>query len=427
MHLLLHLESILSDFRFMFNSQNFALFQAFIYGFITHTREGTLTQLYQSSASQTRYWSFPKFLSRGKWDPDAVAAHLIGYIQGIFDTWVYVYDETQALKTGDSQWGLHFFRNFSYQKHRVNQSKFHYGHEFGALGLLCATPTQWRLFPVWVKLIVPQTLRDKKDAILKRICSKIPRGLILFDRGFARRKVFEMLLGFGHHILCRAKSNAVFYRLPKPPKHPKRGRPKKYGDRLNIRRLRYKTMPICDRDAQIASHLVRTKMCPVAVRLVVIRTRPKPSKPYRYFLVFTTDLTLEIPQIVEYYQQRWKPIETAFRDLKQEFGFSGYRVKSRKSINRFVQLSFVAASLTKLIFSMPHSTENPINVKTVCEYLGIHWYHPRKLTQGLRVAYLQAQITKGSPFSTSATENTNSQNINTSFQQETTLPFDKAA
>lgn len=427
MHLLLHLESILSDFRFMFNSQNFALFQAFIYGFITHTRESTLTQLYQSSASQTRYWSFPKFLSRGKWDPDAVAAHLIGYIQGIFDTWVYVYDETQALKTGDSQWGLHFFRNFSYQKHRVNQSKFHYGHEFGALGLLCATPTQWRLFPVWVKLIVPQTLRDKKDAILKRICSKIPRGLILFDRGFARRKVFEMLLGFGHHILCRAKSNAVFYRLPKPPKHPKRGRPKKYGDRLNIRRLRYKTMPICDRDAQIASHLVRTKMCPVAVRLVVIRTRPKPSKPYRYFLVFTTDLTLEIPQIVEYYQQRWKPIETAFRDLKQEFGFSGYRVKSRKSINRFVQLSFVAASLTKLIFSMPHSTENPINVKTVCEYLGIHWYHPRKLTQGLRVAYLQAQITKGSPFSTSATENTNSQNINTSFQQETTLPFDKAA
>ena len=427
MHLLLHLESILSDFRFMFNSQNFALFQAFIYGFITHTREGTLTQLYQSSASQTRYWSFPKFLSRGKWDPDAVAAHLIGYIQGIFDTWVYVYDETQALKTGDSQWGLHFFRNFSYQKHRVNQSKFHYGHEFGALGLLCATPTQWRLFPVWVKLIVPQTLPDKKDAILKRICSKIPRGLILFDRGFARRKVFEMLLGFGHHILCRAKSNAVFYRLPKPPKHPKRGRPKKYGDRLNIRRLRYKTMPICDRDAQIASHLVRTKMCPVAVRLVVIRTRPKPSKPYRYFLVFTTDLTLEIPQIVEYYQQRWKPIETAFRDLKQEFGFSGYRVKSRKSINRFVQLSFVAASLTKLIFSMPHSTENPINVKTVCEYLGIHWYHPRKLTQGLRVAYLQAQITKGSPFSTSATENTNSQNINTSFQQETTLPFDKAA
>ena len=426
MNLLFCLESILSDFQLMFNSQNFALFQAFIYGFITHTREGSLTQLYQSSASQTRYWSFPKFLSRGKWDPDAVAAHLMRYLQAIFPQWVYVYDQTQALKTGGSQWGLHFFRNFSYQRHRVNQSKFHYGHEFGALGLLCATPTQWLLFPVWVKLIVPQTVRDKGDAILKRICSKIPRGLILFDRAFARRKVFEMLIGFGHHILCRAKSNAVFYRLPKPPKYPKRGRPKKYGDRLNIRRLRYKTMPIGERDAQIASHLVRTKMCPVAVRLVVIRTRPKRSKPYRYFLVFTTDLTLETPQIVEYYQHRWKPIETAFRDLKQEFGFSGYRVKSRKSINRFVQLSFIAASLTKLIFSMPETTEKSISVKKVCEHLGIHWYHPKKLTQGLRVAYLQSQI-RALQFSTSSTENTNSQNITTHVQQDTTLPFDKAA
>lgn len=278
---------------------------------------------------------------------------------------------------------------------------------------------------MWVKLIVPQTVRDKGDAILKRICSKTPRGVIRFDRGFARRKVFEMLLGVGHHILCRAKSNAVFYRIPKPPKHPKPGRPKKYGDRLSIRCLRYKAMSIANKDDQIASHLVRTKMCPTDIRLLVIRTRPKPSKPYRYFLVFTTDLTLEIPKILEYYQQRWQ-IETAFRDLKQEFGSSRYRVKSRKSINRFVQLSFIAASLTKLIFAMPHPTEKPITVKTVCEALGIHWYHPRKLTQGLRGAYLKAQI-KEFGFSASSPENTNSQHIQTFVQQDTTLPLDKAA
>ncbi|MCE2412784.1 transposase [Candidatus Poribacteria bacterium] len=152
---------------------------------------------------------------------------------------------------------------------------------------------------------------------------------------------------------------------------------------------------------------------------------PKRWKPYRYFLVFTTDLTLEIPKIIEYYQHRWQ-IETAFRDVKQHFGFSGYQVKSRKSINRFVQLSFTAASLTKLIFTLPPPTEKPITVKTVCEFLGIHWYHPKKLTQGLRVAYLQAQI-RACGFSTSSPENTNSQNINTCVQKDRTLPFDKAA
>ena len=67
--------------------------------------------------------------------------------------------------------------------------------------------------------------------------AKIPRGLIIFDRGFNRRKVFEAVVEVGHHILCRAKSNAVFYRLPLVAKQPKRGRPKKYGKRTQLRYL----------------------------------------------------------------------------------------------------------------------------------------------------------------------------------------------
>ena len=426
MDLLFCLGDILSDFRHLFNQQNFALFQAFIFGFIANRGNGTLTELYQSSASQTQYWSFPKFLSRGQWSADAVAALLIRRIQHLFDDWVYVYDETKALKTGKSQWGLHFFRNFSYQKHRVNQSKFHYGHEFGALGLLCETATEWILFPVWVKLVAPRTIRDKSDAVLKRICSKIPPGLIIFDRGFARRKVFTMALRFGHHILCRAKSNAVFYRLPKPsPKRPKPGRPRKYGDRLDIRRLRYNEVDIDAKSYSIASKVVRTRMCDADVRLVVIRSRPKVSKPYRYFCVFTTDLTLEIPQIATYYRKRWH-IETAFRDAKQHFGFDAYRLKSRKSINRFVQLSFVAASLTKLIFTTREAPQKVISVQEVCQHLGIHWYRPAKLTQGLRVAYLRSKMAIAA-FSAKFKQKTNSQNINVSFQDDTPLPFDKAA
>ena len=426
MDLLFCLGDILSDFRHLFNQQNFSLFQAFIFGFIANRGNRTLTDLYQCSGSETKYWSFPKFLSRGKWSADAVAALLIRRIQDLFRDWVYVYDETKALKTGKTQWGLHFFRNLSYQKRRVNQSKFHYGHEFGALGLLCRTATDWHLFPVWVKLIVPQTLRDKSGAVLKRICSKILPGLIIFDRGFARRKVFTMVLSFGHHILCRAKSNAVFYRLPKrTAKRTGPGRPPKYGDRLDIRRLRYQEMTLNAKSYSIASKVVRTRMCDADVRLVIIRSRPKPSKPYRYFCVFTTDLTLEIPKIVEYYRQRWQ-IETAFRDVKEHFGFDAYRLKSRKSINRFVQLSFVAASLTKAVFTTQNVAEKEISVEKICQHLKIHWYRPAKLTQGLRVAYLRSQIVV-STFFAKFKEKTNSQNINVRFQDDTPLPFDEAA
>ena len=35
-------------------------------------------------------------------------------------------------------------------------------------------------------------------------------------------------------------------------------------------------------------------MCPVDVRIVVIRKRRKPSQPYRYFCVFTSDRRLPV-------------------------------------------------------------------------------------------------------------------------------------
>lgn len=404
MHLIFCLAHILTEFRPLFNRQNFALFCTFILGFITHRRQATLTEIYQAVRPKSRYGSLVKFLSRGKWDADAVAKRLIELLQGRFDNWVYVYDETHAKKTGAKQFGLHFFRNHRYQTRNTNQSKFHHGHQFGALGLLCSTVTQTLLFPVWVKLICPKTDNDNSLSVLKRIGSQIPPGLILFDRGFNRRKVFTGLLELGHHILCRAKSNAVFYRLPTPPKQRKRGRPNKYGKRLQVQRLRYKPCDIDNKRYAIASVVVQTKMCPTKVRLVVMRNPKQKTKAFRYFCVFTTDLTLDVSQIVQYYQKRWL-IETAFRDVKQNFGFDNYRVKSHKSINRFVQLSFVASCLTQWLFYTPNAKDRAITVEHVCRALGIDWYRPTKLTRGLMAKYLSA-LMEGRLFSATNDEDT---------------------
>jgi hypothetical protein len=409
MPLIFCLVDILTQFRPLFNRQNFALFCTFIVGLITHRHRATLTGIYQAVRPKVGYGSLVKFLSRGKWDADAVAKHLIKLLQERFDNWVYVYDETRAIKTGEKQFGLHFFRNHRYQKRNTNQSKFHFGHQFGALGLLCTTVTETILFPVWVKLICPKTHRDNSGSVLKRICSQIPPGLIIFDRGFNRRKVFACVLKAGHHLLCRAKSNAVFYRLADVAKGSKRGRPKKYGKRLHLPYLRYATIDIDNKRYAIASVEALTKMCPQPVRLVVIRTRPKKAKSFRYFCVYTTDLTLDLCQIVRYYRQRWL-IETAFRDTKQHFGFDKYRVKSRKSINRLVQLSFLASCITQLIFNATCATGSSITVEEVCRELGIDWYRPTKLTRGLMVQYLCAFM-EGRLFSQTNHKDTNSPDI----------------
>ena len=111
MDLIFCLSHILTEFRPLFNRQNFALFCTLILGLITHRRQATLTEIYQAVRPKSGYWSLVKFLSRGTWDADAVAQRLIQLLHGRFDKWGYVYDETQAIKTGTQQCGLHFFRN----------------------------------------------------------------------------------------------------------------------------------------------------------------------------------------------------------------------------------------------------------------------------------------------------------------------------
>jgi len=173
------LNEILNVFRPLFAYNGYALFCAFITGFMFHTGRKTVTGTYLASDFKGSYWSMVEFLSRSVWDADAVARMMITLLQSIFKDWVYVYDETHAIKTGKSQFGLHFFRNHKYQKRSKNQSKFLWGHQFAALGLLCLGVSQVVLFPVWVKMLTPGDETLNNLAVLQSILSRIPLGLII--------------------------------------------------------------------------------------------------------------------------------------------------------------------------------------------------------------------------------------------------------
>jgi len=326
-----------------------------------------------------------KFLSRSKWNVDALAIALIKLLQSIIKDWVYVYDETHSIKTGKSQFGLHFFPNHKYNLKNKNQSKYHWGHQFAALGILSVS--QAILFPVWVKMLIPGDAVLNSLAVLTTIMSNISSGLVIFDRGFNNRKVFKIILDYGHQLLCRAKSNAVFYFPVEHPLEPqkKRGRPRKYGKRMDIAVMSFRQIDFLGQIAEVADAIVYTKMCPQQVRLVVRRTFSEKTKTYKYFCVYTTNLGLSVEKILFYYRLRWEQ-ETAFRDSKQSFGFDDYQVQSETSISRFVQLSFVSMSIMQLFFNQSTLSHS---VDEVCEALGIHWYRPSKLTRGLMQAYLR--------------------------------------
>ena len=408
---------MLSDYRSLFKSKNFNHFRTFIQGLIRTPHRGTMTQVYLSTEQSGTYWSLPKFLSRSKWSVDKLTSLLTRQVQRTYSTGVYVYDETDSCTNGKKQYGTHFYRNTRYNRRNKNQPKFKHGHQFGAIGWLCETPEGVRLFPLAARVMCPNKKRDNSFGVLKRMCNLMPRGKIVFDRGFNRRPVFTELLSQKHHILCRARSNAVFYYIPIQPKKPKRGRPCRYGKRVHIPYLKYEDKVVDSETVSVADKIVRTKMCPVDVRLVVQRTRKRKSKKYQYFYLFTTDLDCPVDEVIRHYRNRWQ-IETAFRDAKQNFGFGTYQLRSRPGLNRFAQLSFVAASLTQLAWTEKtsqteqgtHINDKSVDLETVLEELNMHWYKAEYITRGLMTAYFRHKERLKS-FSASFKRNQNLKNI----------------
>ena len=116
------------------------------------------------------------------------------------------------------------------------------------------------------------------------------------------------------HLLSRLRSNLTLYALPaavSPGDKPKKGRPKKYGVRFGsvdqcASRLR-ECAETCrvflygkQRDVQAFSQLVmlKTMKCPVRVVWVFRKSR--------YVALVTTDLSLSVEQIIEFYGARWQ-------------------------------------------------------------------------------------------------------------------------
>ena len=83
-----------------------------------------------------------------------------------------------------------------------------------------------------------RTLLDKLVALLFSItCVWDRQVLLVADAYYASGKVISALLSKEHHLVTRAKSNAVAYRPVIAAEHRGKGRPRIYGDKVSLKHL----------------------------------------------------------------------------------------------------------------------------------------------------------------------------------------------
>jgi hypothetical protein len=174
-----------------------------------------------------------------------------------------------------------------------------------------------------------RTLLDKLAALLLSVAKVWCRQVLLVaDAYYASGGLIAELLAHGHHLLTRARSNAVAYLPPPSPSRRRRGRPQVYGEKVRLKDLAAEKNKFREAPSPVYgdSQVVLRYRCidliwrPAArqVRFVIVH-HPKRGTIF----LLSTDLTLEPLQMIQLYGFRFK-IELGFRQALHVLGAYAY-------------------------------------------------------------------------------------------------------
>jgi len=222
----------------------------------------------------------------------------------------------------------------------ANNSKppFIFGHSFQCLSLLTRTahghatavPLAARICEgvVWSNRD-RRTQLDHLVLLFLSVAAALQHAVILVaDAYYATGKVILPLLAAGHHLVTRARSNAVAYEPAPTPKCRRRGRPRLYGKRVRLRDL----LATADAFESVPSPVYGETNIMIAYRCVDLLWRPV-RRLVRFVLVrhpihgsiilMCTDLSVDPLDVLILYGYRFK-IELGFRQALHVVGTYAY-------------------------------------------------------------------------------------------------------
>jgi len=174
-----------------------------------------------------------------------------------------------------------------------------------------------------------KTLLDKLVALLFSITCEWNRSVLLIaDAYYASAKVIRPLLAKGHHLISRAKSNAVAYMLPAEVVKPGKGRPRIYGEKVRLKDLAaddsaFTSAPspvYGEHDVMVRFRVMDLLWKPVGciVRFCIVHHPVRGT-----IFLLCTDTSLAALEILQLYSYRFK-IELGFRQAVHVLGAYAY-------------------------------------------------------------------------------------------------------
>jgi putative transposase len=185
-------------------------------------------------------------------------------------------------------------------------------------------------------------------AILKGI---VTVRYLVMDGHFGNYPSAWMVLQTGLQVVSKLRFDAALYE-PFTGKYRGHGPHPKYGDKVDVRKMKKRYLKADDTEAGIRTQIYQATLLNhefvSPINVVVILKTNLSTKKQAHVILFSTDLELPYEKLYDYYTLRFQ-IEFNFRDAKQYWGLDDFMNVKQTAVTNAANLSFFMVNFSSVL------------------------------------------------------------------------------
>lgn len=311
------------------------------------------------AVNTVRHWnSYYKWLHFGKWSWVALGRQTVRLALQMFPRrrWFLMIDDTIVFRSSKKAPGSAIHHQHGC---KTNRPTYVRGQCWVTLALTLSKGFRSLGVPILSRLARQGGNSGKLVAAktLLRVIAPLFKGfqtVLLMDSWYMRCSLILYALEHGMQVIGQVRRDTAFFQLPE--RTGKRGRPRKYGDRVSttwidsLPEVRMecsiygKTQMVYYRDAVVLARFLNGR----AVRIVWSQLETEDGSRTKPSVILSTDTGLSAARIIVSYGRRWS-VEDLFNQLKNRWGWKETWQQTRQVLHRWVQILSIGYAIPQLL------------------------------------------------------------------------------
>ncbi len=194
-------------------------------------------------------------------------------------------------------------------------------------------------------------IQAQLQAFLARISGLLKISYLVMDGHFGNYPSAWMVRQADLHLISKLRSNARLHE-PFTGRYPGVGRPTKYGERVNVHKMKNKYLKETTITDGIRTDIYQAALLnfefQFPLNAVILLKTNLATGAQAHVILFSTDLKLEYHNMIDFYSLRFQ-IEFNFRDAKQYWGLDDFMNVEKTAVTNAANLSFFMVNLSHVL------------------------------------------------------------------------------